>query len=236
MNKNLKRITFLFITIFAFADSINAQYAHRFSVSIAAGMSKTGSLEYSDSYTEFRSSPTINILTTGLSRNSNYNFSLGYQPIKSFSINGSIGVASYGFQYTGDVIASPTNFISPGGFIAKESFTTRLMEVGLSVLYRIELNYDLAFVIQPGIVWYTNPKDRYPQLLGINMNSNNFSATFFTGIEIPINNAFFASIGLNTKIALDNFNGSFGFDNKFHPFALGLQTSISYRFGNFRTE
>jgi len=222
---------FLVVLIIGCTHSIDAQQWHRFSLSVTAGMSRTGSLEYSEEYREFDVTPTIDILTTTTSRNRNYNFTIGFQPAKSISINGSIGVASYGFQYSGLVIASPTNFASVGGFITTEKYSTRLMEVGLSTSYRKSINEDLSIIIRPGLMWYTNPKENFAQLLDMLMNSNNFSATFFAGLETPlVNNRFYISLGLNTKIALQNFANDKRFNNKFLPYALGLQTSISYRF------
>ena len=214
----------LFIVLLGSAD-IYAQEYHRFSTSISAGISKTGSLSYSESYREFTSSPTVVISKSSLSRNNNFNFSIGYHPSRSISLNGSIGVASYGFLYSGDIIASPTNMAT----VQLGDFSTRLMEVGFSASYRIHHSDDLTFLAQPGLVWYTNPKERFSQVLGINQNSNNFSFTLFTGIEVPLSsNSFFANIGINTKVALDNFASNIEY--KFEPFAIGLQASIAYRF------
>ena len=230
MTKILKRFTFLLIITIACAGCINAQKTQRFSISISAGMSKTGNLEFSELYRKSNFSSTVQILTTASSRNNNFNFRIGYQPIKSISINGSIGVASYGFQYTGNVFASPDNTLSVGGFVAHENYSTRLMEVGFSTSYQIANKNDFSFIFRPGIVWYTNPREKSRQILGFYMKSNNFSATLFTGIEVPIMNAFHVGIGLNAKIALQDFVRVFDFENKFRPYALGLETSLTYRF------
>lgn len=230
MNINFKNLVSLLFIIIG-ANSSIAQHDHRLRISLTAGMSKTGSLIYGDEYRKFDISPTIKILKTSLSRNNNYNFGIGYQFSRSILINGSIGVASYGFQYRGDVTASPLNSASVGGFIAQQTYTTRLMEVNLSTSYHYELNQALSIIIQPGISWYTNPREDSRQVLGVLMKGNNFSATFFTGVEVPmISNIFFIRAGVSTKIALDNFSVFFDFDNKFHPYSIGLQTSISYRF------
>ncbi len=237
MKEKIQRFLFLVVIILGCTNFGTTQEFDRFSLSLAGGMSKTGSLEYSEQYRRSSNTSTIEILTTDLSRNNNFNFAIGFQPAKSFSINGSIGVASYGFFYSGNVIASPTNFASVGGFVTSRSYTVRLMEVGLSTSFRRTLNSDLSIVVQPGLVWYTNPKGRNQQLLWLHLNSNNFSATLFTGIETPlISNDFYIAIGLNTKLALQNFAGNYTFDNKFNPYAFGLQTSISYRFGAVKSK
>ena len=209
----------------------NAQYNHWFSVNLTAGLSKTGSLTYGDEYRKSVNSVTLKILKASTSRNSNFNFGVAYHPSKSILINGSIGVASYGFQYTADAIASPVNILSIGGFRVQESYKTRLMEVNLSAAYQLNFSEDVSFIIKPGISWYTNPKERFQQTLGITMNSNNFSATLFSGVEIPmISNLLYVSAGVSAKIPLSNFASFRSFDSQFHPYALGLQTSISYRF------
>jgi len=234
MHKGLEKIIVISIVTFVFAVSADAQIIQKFSLSIAAGMSKTGSIGYNDSYRQYSSSPIINIEKAVSSRNNNYNFSIGYQAKKSLTINGSIGVSSYGFQYSGDIAPSRISTVPMGGFSIKETYTTRLMEVGLTASYRIPYKNDLAFIIQPGVAWYTNPKEEISQTLGIFMNSNNYSATFFTGIEIPITvNSFSLSIGVNTKVALNNFAWPNEIETNFRPYALGLQTAITYRFGAY---
>ena len=230
MNINFKKFVVLLFFIIG-AINVNAQNDHRLSISLTAGMSKTGSLNYGDEYRKFDITPTIQILKTSLSRNNNYNFGIGYHINKSILINGSIGVASYGFQYTGDVIASPVNTISVGGFRAQESYETRLMEVNLSAAYQLNVSKDLSFIIQPGISWYTNQREDFRQILGINLKSNNYSATIFTGVKIPmISNILFVSAGVSAKVPLQNFASYYDFDNQFHPYSLGLQTTISYSF------
>ncbi|MEM9544607.1 MAG: hypothetical protein AAGA77_01470 [Bacteroidota bacterium] len=237
MIKSLHKFIILLLVLIGCFGELKAQEAKRFNLSIAYGMSKTGSLTYSEQYLEIEGiSSTINILTTTQARNSNYNFSIGFQPSRSISINGSIGVASYGFQYTGDVVASPTNTLSVGGFVAREVYSTRLMEVGFAISYRYSFSEFLTFFVQPGLAWYTNPRDDFQQLFGINLKSNNYAASFGTGLETPlIDDVLFISLGFNAKIALNDF-GSRGTEdiNSFRPFAFGLQTSITYRFGAFK--
>ena len=195
-------------------------------------MSKTGSIKYGTTYRAFDSSPTVNILEVGLSRNNNYNFGIGYNPTRSISINGSIGVASYGFRYTGDVVASPINTASIGGFTSKASYSSRVMEVGLSAKYLVKSNESISLFIQPGLAWNTNQAGVFTPILFIPFKSNNFSATLFAGVEIPmISNTFFISVGINSKIALNNFAAFYDYDNQFYPYAIGLQTTLSYRFG-----
>ncbi|MGK0314331.1 MAG: hypothetical protein ACI86M_000543 [Saprospiraceae bacterium] len=233
MKINFNNLLGLFI-IFC-ATISNAQNDHRLSINLTAGMSKTGSLICGDKYREFDITPTIQILKTSLSINNNYNFGIGYQINKSLLINGSIGVASYGFQYTGDVIASPINSVSVGGFRTQESYQTRLIKVNLSAVYQLNVNKDLSSIIQPGMSWYTNPNDRFRQILGINMNSNNFSASLFSGLKIPmISNILFVSVGVSAKMPLQNLTSFYDFDNQFHPYSIGLQTTISYRFWSKR--
>ncbi|MFT4535400.1 MAG: hypothetical protein ACJA1A_002468 [Saprospiraceae bacterium] len=223
---------FVILLYFAVGSiSANAQNDHWFSVNLTGGLSKTGSLIYSDEYRKSINSVTVEILKVSSSRNSNFNFGIAYHPNRSILINGSIGVASYGFQYTGDVVASTVNTLSVGGFRVQESYKTRLMEVNLSAAYQLNFNEDVSFTIKPGMSWYTNPSENFQQTLGFTIKSNNFSATFFSGIEIPmIRNILYASVGVNAKVPLDNFASTYHLDSQFHPYALGLQTSISYRF------
>ncbi len=226
--RNCLSLLILIITVY----SAHAQNDYKFSISINAGMSKTGSLKYGTSYRAFEALPTVNISKIGFSQNNNFNFEIGYHPSKSFSLNGSIGVASYGFRYTGDVIASPTNSISVGGFKSKDTYSTRLMEVGVSAKYLIKSNDAISFFIQPGIAWYTNQKGLFSPILFIPLKSNSFSATLFAGVQVPINNNFHVSAGISSKLALHNFAVFYDYDNQFYPYALGLQTTLSYRIGS----
>ena len=226
-----KFILFIILITFFCGQNLLAQNIRNFSFSLAAGMSKTGSLKYGTSYRAFENSSTVHLLKTNSSQNKNFNFGIGYHPSKFFSINGSIGVASFGFQYTGDVTASPSNFASLGGFTSKESYSSRVMEVGLSANYIIKHNESISLFIQPGIAWYTNQARVFSPILFIPLNSNNFSATVFAGVEIPmISNILFINVGINSKIALNNFAAFYDHDNQFYPYAIGLQTTISYRF------
>ncbi len=218
------KIYFAFI-LFCCSLSLNAQNTPRFKVGVSVGMAYTGSLVYGDRYQVVDSSPAFIIKNTNPSRLTNYNFGVGYILSNSFSIIGIIGVAKYGFGYKVTVD-------SPGSIIFNKSGTykSKMTEVSLSGEYHLSLSKDIQFIIQPGIAWYTN-QGYDSQSLQIFQKNNNYSALLFIGVEIPISiNRFYISAGLNTKIALADFGNTFSFDNKYHPYALGLQTTISYKF------
>ena len=213
--------------------SINAQDNPRFKIGLSLGMSHTASLFYGDRYQVIESSPSFLIQNTSPSRLPNYNLGIGYYLSNSISINGTIGVAKYGFGYHADVVAATSGGSPSGNFSTSSHYITSLMEVSLSGAYQFKLSNDIQLIIQPGIAWYTNPRFNSFQLLQIFQKSNNFSATLFTGIEIPIsNNGFYVSVGLNSKIPLADFSNTFAIDSKLHPYAIGIQTTVSYRFGN----
>lgn len=228
----MSKLYFAFI-IFCCSLSINAQHNPKFKLSLSLGMSHTGSLIYGDRYQEWEGGSTFIVKNTNSARLPNYNLGVGYQLSKSFSINGSIGVASYGFSYKADVIAPISSGTSSSSVYVSDNFTLTLMEVGFSGAYQFKLSNDIQFIIQPGLVWYTNPRFIRSQILRISQNSNNFSASLFTGIELPIsNNQFYVSIGLNTKIPLGDFANIYSIESVIYPYAIGLQTTILYRFGS----
>ena len=224
----------IYVAIFllAFSLSIHAQHTPKFKLGLSIGMSHSGSLVYGDRYQEWDGAPTFHIKKTSPSRLSNYNFGIGYQLSKSFSINGTIGVAKYGFGYNADVIASPSSGSSSGNFSISGNYITSLMEVSLSGAYQFKLSEDIQFIIQPGIAWYTNQRfDRF-QSLQIFQKSNNYSAILFTGIEIPISsNDYYISVGLNTKIPLRDFANMYSIESQLRPYAIGIQSTLSYKFG-----
>lgn len=202
-------------------------------ISISAGQNFSGNYKFSDSYQGSIFQSRIDITRSGISRASNYNFGIGYKVDKKFWFNGSIGISNFGFHYTGPVVASEVNLSSVGGFVSSETYNVRLMEVAGIIEYKTKVKDEISLLVQTGLAWYTNDRQKFTKVLQIFQNTDNFSALLFTGIEVPvINENFSVSAGVNIKMALGNFAASYDNEEYFYPYAIGLQSTISYRFWN----
>jgi hypothetical protein len=220
----------IILLAFCWSQESYGQNKDDLQISINAGISSSGNLKYSQEYSNFSSSPEIFIENTSNTTTRNYNLGVGYQMTPSFIIQGSIGTVNYGFFYIGRSF-SPSGSLS--NIVLREKYNTKIMEVNLSGIYKYEISPEIQLLIQPGFSWYTNPNESRPQSLRIPQNSNNYSATLFSGLEFPVlSELLFINIGINAKVALSDFAFDFDFENSFFPYAIGIQSGINYRFNS----
>ncbi len=204
------------------------QNKNEIQLSLNAGISSSGNFSSSNEYSFFNPLPEISIENISNTTTRNYNLGLGYQVSPSFILQGSIGIVNYGFFYIGRSF-QPSGSLS--NMVLREKYNSKIMEVNLSGIYKYEISPEIKLLIQPGFSWYTNPSENRPQSLRIPQNSNNYSATLFSGLEFPVlSELLFVNIGISSKVALSNFAFNFGFENRFFPYVIGIQTGINYHF------